>query len=122
MDTRHGQSSKQPRAPTTPEVTRMIGDQNSSDNGKSKALTVAALADAKRLPAQFLRNLGLHDLPGEGVGVTYHDPTGEVLFVRTRTALAAKNGTRQPKGKPLSIYGLWKLDQANRAGFVILVE
>jgi hypothetical protein len=31
-------------------------------------VTVKALADAKRLPLEFLHGLGLHNLPGGGVG------------------------------------------------------
>jgi hypothetical protein len=33
-----------------------------------RGVTVEALARAKHLSADFLRELGLHDLPGGGVG------------------------------------------------------
>jgi hypothetical protein len=90
--------------------------------GNSKGATLAALANAKRLPVAFLRKLGLHDLSGNGVGITYYGPTGEEFAVKRRTALKAKNGSYWPKGRPLAAYGQQRLDAAAKAGFLILVE
>jgi hypothetical protein len=86
-----------------------------------EVLTVAALAAARRLPEAFLRSLGLDD-NGAGVVIPYHDDAGNPLFDRLRTALAAKDGTRQPAGVSLCPYGLWRLDTARRAGHLYLVE
>jgi hypothetical protein len=91
-------------------------------NGKAPCLTVAALAEAKRLPVEFLSDeVGLRELPS-GVGIPYHDATGEEIAVKQRTALKATEGSYWPKGKPLAAYGSWRIDAAIRAGFVILVE
>src|SRR5262245_60718777 len=106
-------------------ISPVRGRNNTSSalgNGKSVRLTVAALADAKRLPADFLTGLGLSDLPAGGVGIPYYDATGAEVAVKRRTALKATEGSYWPKGQPLAAYGSWRIDQANRDGFLILVE
>src|SRR5262249_18232275 len=77
-------------------------------NGKADRLTVAALADAKRLSPDFLTGLGLTDLPKGGVGIPYYDATGTEVAVKQRTALHAREGSYWPKGKPLAAYGSWR--------------
>jgi hypothetical protein len=89
-------------------------------NGRN--LTLPALAEAKRLPADFLGELGLHDLPQRGVGIPYYGPTGEEIAVKQRTAPKATEGSYWPKGMPLAAYGQWRLDGARQKGFLILVE
>ncbi len=65
----------------------------------------------------------MRDLPGgRGVGIPYHDATGAEIAVKRRTALKATEGSYWPKGQPLAAYGSWRIDRANRAGFLILVE
>jgi hypothetical protein len=90
--------------------------------GNGLPLTVAALAEAKHLPAEFLRELGLHDLPQGGVGIPYYGPTGEEIAVKRRSALKATEGSYWPKGTPLTAYGQWRLGDAAKAGFLIVVE
>jgi hypothetical protein len=87
-----------------------------------RAVTVAELANVKLLPADFISTLGLIDLPDGGVGISYFDRSGKELAVKRRTALRATEGSYWPKGQPLSAYGLWRLDEAVKAGFLILVE
>ncbi len=91
-------------------------------NGNGRKLTLAALADAKRLPLSFLRELGLTDLPDGGVGIPYYGDTSEEIAVKRRTALKAKDGSWWPKGISLAVYGLWRLDRAYKAARVVLVE
>ena len=80
------------------------------------------LAEAKRLPADFLRGLGLHDLAAGEVGVPYWGPTGEEIAVKRRTALKAKDGSYWPTGTPLAAYGQWRIADATKAAFLIVVE
>ena len=89
-------------------------------NGRS--LSVTALAKDKCLPVDVLLGLGLHDLPGGGVGISYFDPTGKLIAVKRRTALKAKEGSYWPKNTPLAAYGQWRLDAAHKTGFLILLE
>jgi hypothetical protein len=85
-------------------------------------VTLEALAQDKRLPEPFLADLGVHDLDGGGVGIPYYGPTGEELFVRQRDVPGRSQRFHQPPGVPLVVYGQDRLDQANQAGFLILVE
>jgi hypothetical protein len=92
---------------------------SAAQNGKA---TLASLAEAKGLPVEFLRDeLGLHDLPGGGVGIPYYRLEGDLITVKRRTTLAARDGSWWPKGQPLEAYGLWRLAE-NQTGFLILVE
>jgi hypothetical protein len=94
-------------------------DEKQSRNGV--CLTVGQLAEHKQLPVRFLKVVGLHDT-SRGVSVPFYDSTGEEIVVKTRTALVAKEGSRWPTGVPLAAYGQWKLDEATKAGFLIVVE
>jgi hypothetical protein len=89
-------------------------------NGRSP--TVADLAEVKRLPAEFLRDLGLSDSPNIGVNFPYYDMTHRQIAVKRRTALKATEGSYWPKGRPLAAYGQERLDAAAKVGFLILVE
>ncbi len=95
-----------------------------SANGKR--ICLKDLAKAKHLPADFLRDLGLTDLPEGGVAIPYYDETDQEIIVKRRSACSAGEGYKPPygwpKGRPLAAYGQWKLDEANRAGFCIIVE
>jgi hypothetical protein len=85
-------------------------------------LTVDGLAHAKRLPLDFLRKLGLHDLPGRGIGIPYYGLTGEEIAIKRRTALKAKDGSCWPKGRSVAAYGQERLDAAAKTRILILVE
>jgi hypothetical protein len=85
-------------------------------------LTVAALAQAKRLPADHLRAVGLYDLHQGGVGIPYYSIEGEEIAVKRRTALKAGEGSYWPQGQPLAAYGSNRLDLARKHGWVVLVE
>jgi hypothetical protein len=103
----------------------MVNDGKTSGKcvpSNGTALTVAALADAKRLPIALLRELGLSDLPRRGVAIPYYGLTGEEIAVKRRTALKASEGSFWPKEMPLAAYGQWRLEAAAKAGFLILVE
>jgi hypothetical protein len=92
-----------------------------SHSTDGKAPSVESLAAAKRLPADFLRNLGLTDAP-DGVAVPYFDVTGETIRIRKRIALDGPRKYLQPRGVALQAYGAERLDEAARAGFLVIVE
>jgi hypothetical protein len=100
----------------------MVTDSGTIYKANGAALTVAALADAKRLPAGFLAELGLGDMARGGVAIPYYGPSGEDIAVKSRTTVKAGDGSYWPKGKPLAAYGQWRIDGASKAGFLILVE
>lgn len=92
------------------------------EKARREPISVSALARAKKLPVEVLRSFGLADLPGGKVGIPYHDAARAVVETKTRTALAAKEGSFWPKGKPLLAYGLDHLGMARQQGFLVLVE
>jgi hypothetical protein len=92
----------------------------------SKPLTLAELAETKRLPVDWLREQGLDDFPdGSGVAIAYYDENeNKHLRLRKRTALRAKEGSiwLGPRGVALIAYGVWRLGDARKNGDLILVE
>jgi hypothetical protein len=81
------------------------------------------LARDKALPANFLANLGLKNIH-RGVQIPYR-LTDRTLAPRhrIRTALAAKKGSLWTMGAGVIVpYGLWHLEEARKAGFLVLVE
>jgi hypothetical protein len=68
--------TRTPPSPATRPGTEVAG------NSRAARLTVAALANAKRLPADFLTRLGLSDLPEGSVGIPYYDATGAEVAVK----------------------------------------
>jgi putative DNA primase/helicase len=89
--------------------------------GHEPPVTLAELAAAKQLPVEFLAQHGLHDLPASGVGITYRGLDGRQL-VKTRSAPAARQGSRWPPGEPLMAYGLWRLVEFAAGRWLVLVE
>ena len=87
------------------------------------AITLAQLAKDKGLPESFLRELGVAEIK-QGVRITYRLEDGSPASrQRLRTALKAKDGSFWEKGNDSPVaYGLWKLDEARKAGFLVFVE
>ena len=101
-------------------VTQNVQAQTARPEG---ALSVAALAKAKKLPTPFLVQLGLCDLPADrAVGIPYYDETGAPLMMKRRTALKAKEGSFWPKSVPVCAYGRWRIHEAAKNGVLIVVE
>jgi hypothetical protein len=91
--------------------------------------TLAEYAAAKRLPEQFLRHLGLEDTEYRGrpaVRIPYRDTVNLEQAVRYRRRL--ERGPDEDgrfawrAGTKVLLYGLWRLEQARRAGMLVLVE
>jgi putative DNA primase/helicase len=81
-----------------------------------KPVTLAELAEAKRLPIEFLRECGVEDFPdGSGVAIGYFDEHGEQYSrMRKRTALRAKDGSTWLGEGALIPYGIWKLKERRK--------
>jgi hypothetical protein len=85
-------------------------------------INLAQLAEHKRLPLEYLQSLGLRDLDLGGVAIPYKDAGGKTLAVKERHALAAKDGSKWPKGERPLGYGEDRLGDATAAGYLVLVE
>ena len=91
-----------------------------------KPCTLEAYAEAKGLPIEFLKDLGLRTInyiDRPALRMPYLNEQGsEEVCVRFRVALEAKPKVKTKKGDKHSLYGLWRLEQAREAGYVLLVE
>jgi putative DNA primase/helicase len=88
-----------------------------------------AYAGSKRLPVDFLKTLGLSELHVNGrpaIRIPYLASDGAEVTVRFRLALEkSPNGDgrfRWRKGSKTRLYGLWRLEQVEKAGYAVLVE
>ena len=86
-------------------------------------------AEAKGLPIEYLRKLGLRDQKYQGqpaVRISYRSVDGAEEAVRYRTALEkTEDGDdrfRWRTGSKACLYGLWRLNAIKKAGYVVLVE
>jgi hypothetical protein len=91
--------------------------------------TLETYAEAKNLPVEFLKRLGLSGVTYSGspaVRIPYKGRDGAETAVRFRLALEkdpdADNRFRWRRGSKPSPYGLWRLEQIEKAGYVYLVE
>lgn len=94
-----------------------------------RSCTLQGYAEAKRLPASFLKDLGLAEISYSGapaLRIPYFGQDGQEKAVRFRLALLKgpeRDGRfRWRSGSKALPYGLWRLDRAREAGHVILVE
>lgn len=88
-------------------------------------LTLEAYAAAKRLPLEFLRELGLETVHVQGraaVRIPYYDEEGIEAAARLRLALEGNQRFRWRRGSHIVPYGLWRLQEARAEGYVVLVE
>src|SRR5687767_6668205 len=89
-------------------------------------LTLEAYAAAKGLPVDFLRALGLRTTTYKGeakVKIPYLDDNGNEIAVRYRHALDGSGRRFSWKtGSKAMLYGLDRLDAAQKEDYVVLVE
>jgi len=90
-----------------------------------RGLTLAEYAASKQLPDQLLRDLGLTEISyngGRAVRIPYFDSTRREISVRLRIAPTGEDRFRWKTGAKPTLYGLWRLQEARAAGFVVLTE
>jgi hypothetical protein len=92
-------------------------------------LTLQAYAEAKCLDVGFLETLGIREVRYFGapaLEIPFYGPNGEPATKRYRLHLekGAEGDDRfqWKKGSRSLLYGLWRLDHARDAGYVVLVE
>ena len=91
--------------------------------------TLETYAEAKALPAVFLKQLGLSTISYMGrkaVRMPYLTEDGQESAVRLRLALEksseSDNRFRWRKGSKPMLYGLWRMERVREASYVVLVE
>lgn len=109
----------------SPEEARrhIFGEKSYGGQGRQrKGLTLAEYARLKKLPEEFLGKLGLKN-GRYCVQIPYFDESGKVIATRQRYI----GGGAGPKftwikGSKVHPYGLWRLEEARKAGYIVLVE
>src|SRR5829696_390701 len=102
--------------------------QNGRASGGARSehgCTLEGYSEAKKLPEDFLRALGLRDvtyLDKPAVRIPYPDEEGQEVAVRFRTSLEGTEKFRWRSGDKPRPYGLGLLVEARKANYVVLVE
>jgi DNA-binding transcriptional ArsR family regulator len=89
---------------------------------QAQPLTLAALADAKRLDAEKLIAWHVRELPDGGIEILYLTREGELHAVQYRCALEGDNRFKWRKGDTPILYGLWRLCEWTDSDTLYLCE
>ncbi len=102
---------------------------NAKQDANNIGCTLADYASLKQLSVDSLRSYGLSEiryLGNPAIRIPYTDERGAVIATRFRTALTKGEGPdnrfKWKGGDKPCLYGLWRLDIAQKAGYVVLVE
>jgi hypothetical protein len=102
--------------------------QNRVDTPKTSGvngINLSTLAEAKRLPIDYLKSLGIGDLKYSGqpaVRIPYYSEDGQEVAVRFRLSLTGDNRFKWRKGDHAMPYGLNRLGQSKKAGWILIEE
>jgi DNA-binding transcriptional ArsR family regulator len=89
---------------------------------QAQPLTLAALADAKRLDAEKLIAWHVRELPDGGIEILYLTREGELHAVQYRCALEGDNRFKWRKDDTAILYGLWRLCEWTGSDTLYLCE
>lgn len=101
-----------------------IGVQDLFVHKRKTRLTIEEYAEAKKLPVEFLSSLGVKNTK-TGISIPYMDESGAIVATRTRYSISGEGlGVKFAwvRGSKILPYGVWKLNDFRKAGYVILVE
>jgi hypothetical protein len=100
-------------------------ERASVDARSEHGCTLKGYSETKKLPEAFLRGLGLRDvtyLEKPAVRIPYPDEEGQESSVRFRVSMDGTEKFRWRSNDKPTLYGLRLLEEARRAGYVVLVE
>jgi predicted transcriptional regulator len=89
---------------------------------QAQPLTLAALADAKRLDAEKLIAWHVRELPDGGIEILYLTREGELHAIQYRLAQEGENRFKWRKDDTAILYGLWRLPEWGDADTLYLCE
>ncbi|WAM33268.1 DUF927 domain-containing protein [Caldicellulosiruptor morganii] len=95
-------------------------DKSEEKKGKMR-YTLEDYSQEKKLPLDFLKRLGLKTCK-TGVEIPYYDEEGKFLRARIRHHPKSENRFTWGKGKGTYPYGLWKINEAYKKGYIVVVE
>ncbi|MFC1928645.1 hypothetical protein ACFLXK_03450 [Chloroflexota bacterium] len=83
------------------------------------------LSKAKNIPVDYLKGLGVRDFKYNGqpaIKIPYYGEDGTEISIRFRLAITGDNRFKWRKGDQALPYGLNRLDQIKKMGWVLIVE
>jgi hypothetical protein len=92
---------------------------------RDKGFTLAEYAEAKKLPVEFLTNLGLREqkyLGQTAVRIPYFRADGGNPSIKFRVSLSGNPKTRWRKSDKALLYGAWCIEECRKAGYAIIDE
>lgn len=95
--------------------------QQSNTPQRCNGLTLADLAAAKKLPEEFLAGLGLVN-DRNRVKIPYFGADGQPAATRYRVSMDTEPRFFWRRGSRVMLYGLERLAEAHKAGWLLLVE
>jgi len=117
-----GTRRRAPRNRNTAQVVDGDGQHTAEMGEMTQRLTLAALANAKRVDAEKLTAWHVRELPDGGIEILYLTREGELHAVRYRLALDGANRFRWRQGDTPTLYGLWRLGEWRDADTIYLCE
>jgi DNA-binding transcriptional ArsR family regulator len=100
-------------------------ERASGDTRPEHGCTLKGYSEVKKLPESFLRGLGLKEITYSdkpAIRIPYPDEKGQEVAVRFRVSLDGSEKFRWRSGDKPRPYGLRLLEEARKAGYVVLVE
>jgi len=89
------------------------------------SLTLAQYAEAKALPQDFLRDLGVEEFKRQDrcfLRMPYWNEEEQKVATRYRSALSGEMRFRWARDSHPLPYGLWRLSQAKEQGYILITE
>lgn len=123
---RNGAGGRGTGTPLRKGSTHQRSEAHPEPSAEPAPATLENYAEMVKLPVEFLDRHGLKTIHYGGrpaVRMPYLDRAGsEESCIRFRVALEGKPKVKTRRGDKHCLYGLWKLDEARDAGYVLLVE
>jgi len=106
---------------------KVATDLDTGGHQDAVPVTVDQYAALKKLPGEFLKELGVTDFQYQGlrrnvVRISYRDTAGQEKAARYRVALQGDHKFLWKKGDKPFLYGLWRLGNGKVPKYIILVE
>lgn len=101
-----------------------VDDGERRPQGGTAKITVKSYGLQKRLPEEFLLELGIRNSKnGDYISIPYYDENKRVITTRMRMHPGANPRFKWMKGASgVKLYGTWKLQEARDMGYVVIVE
>ena len=103
------------------QLRKIAGLKDTPQRKKPVKYTIEEYCKEKHFPTQFIEALGIKN--GKvGISIPYMDESGEAIAHRQRYNPQSAMRFSWNRGSKTNLYGLWKMPQFRKDGYVVLVE